>query len=181
MLLFLFSLALAQDANTAIDWTEYDRMSRTLCRGAQTREEYGALAAAQLVLVASAQLAVSSSQSQLLGLGWTVQESRLRADAQQEADALASAATIDAAQGALRTEAVSLGQWSDAMALEVSVSMRPPTSGDVPRGVLRARCNESFLETRLRVQHTVDLLLAQGAVVSNIPLDRSRVALPSEH
>ncbi len=172
MSLFLFGLAMAGGADGTIDWAEYDAMSRSVCRAVRTKEEYGALAAAQLVLMAHAQVAVVTSQERLSHLGWLAHHALEGADAGVERNALAAVATIEFAQEALRAEQAFLGEWTDRMEFEARTYLRAVTPRNFPRRSLRLRCNDAFRETRRRVQHTVDLLLAQNAAVSTVLADR---------
>ena len=165
---------MAHDPVEIVDWTEYYKVTRSLCREVRTKEEYGALAAAQLVLLVSAQSAVLSSQLQLVDFQFFVHQTRLTADAQGEKNALEAIAVIEVAQTTLQTEAERLMSWSETMALDARINLRSVTPRDFPRRVLRTWCNDSFRETQRRVQHSLDVLLAQNFEISNISFDQFR-------
>ena len=157
MILFFFSLALAQDANKTVDWTEYDEMARSACRAVKTRQDYGALAAAQTVLVGYAQVAVSGSQMKLMELLLAVHSP-------------SASATIESAQVALGAQGELLTEWADFLALEAYVHLGSETPRAFSRRVLRRRCLDSFIGTRVLAEETIDLLLAQDEAIPRIPL-----------
>lgn len=157
MLFFLIGLAFAQDEPEAIDWTEYDEMARTTCRAVKTTQDYGALAAAQIVLVGHAQVAVLGSQMKL-------------AELQLTGRSPSASATIESARVALGAQGELLTEWAGFLALEAYASPGSETPRTLSRRVLRRRCLSSFVGTRNHAQETIDLLFAQGEAISLISL-----------
>ncbi|MBI4256826.1 hypothetical protein HY626_02090 [Candidatus Uhrbacteria bacterium] len=156
----------------AVDWTEYEKISRAVCQQVKTRQAYGGLVMAQLMLVTEAQLTVISSQIKLDGMAHDVQTMIVGSEFERDGLARSILETILSARTALGEEGGRLDRLMEEMQLDIRISARSVTPPGYPLRVLRRRCRQSFDATKEAVQRTLDVLLEQNEGLVRMPVDR---------
>lgn len=160
MLSFFLVLVCMQSvlAEPSADWSVYDRLTRRACRQVDTKQEYGALLYAQLVLMSEGQLALIASEMHVVEL-------RRRSMSTGDVDG-----DVLLVLRALQTERERIEERIAAMEREARMNARAVTPRNFPVRFLRRRCRDSFADTRDDMRRTLAVLYAQDAELSQIPL-----------